>query len=219
MPGRINDAAFRGGNQLIDQLVFSKARFSIVSEDCWGGLVYQISGKPYRTPFVGMWVAAKTYLDLLEDWSNEVAMTLRFDESAQREYPLADYGRGKLGFMHYESIQEAESKFLRRLERFDRRHTRIKIDLRYDAYDITDVQRWNRLALPGGIAFCEQHQLDEHSEIHNAVVVGSRLEFRKDAAQVLSAFDWIGWIKTGSLKPPTWISNRLSRRAADVRRW
>ena len=42
-----------------------RADFSIISNNCWGGHVYQILGRQFSTPFIGLFISPRSYLRLL----------------------------------------------------------------------------------------------------------------------------------------------------------
>ena len=41
---------------------------TIISNNCWGGFVYQKFNLQYRTPFVGLFIFAPDYIELLENF-------------------------------------------------------------------------------------------------------------------------------------------------------
>ena len=41
--------------------------FSIFSNNCWGGVVYDRYALPYRTPTIGLWIPPKDYIKLLKN--------------------------------------------------------------------------------------------------------------------------------------------------------
>ena len=45
-----------------------KPDFSIISNNCWGGLVYQYFGMEYLTPTVGLFFFPEDYLNFCKDF-------------------------------------------------------------------------------------------------------------------------------------------------------
>src|SRR5438445_11505408 len=54
------------------------AEFSIISNNCWGAHVYQALDLPYQTPFVGMFIPPKSYLQLLWNFDDCIGSSLDF---------------------------------------------------------------------------------------------------------------------------------------------
>src|SRR2546423_1239896 len=103
--------------------------FSIVSDDCWGGELYQLADRPFLTPFIGLFVAPHCYLRILDDLEITLRSTLvevgisRYPELEQarryEKYPLGllpDVD-AEVHFLHYTSFRDARDKWLRRRER------------------------------------------------------------------------------------------------------
>lgn len=106
-------------------------RFSIVSNNCWGGLLYQSLGLPYATPFVGLFVQLEQFAHLLDDLPGYLAEPLRFASTEKAGYPVGLLGNVELHFTHYKDEAEARSKWERRLERFDHSNLLVKMSLRH----------------------------------------------------------------------------------------
>ncbi len=114
--------------------------FSIVSNDCWGAAVYEHLGLAYKTPFVGLFLAAPCFVRLLADLRGYLASSLEFvDDSRyaylERErrrtsdpYPIGLLGGDvELHFVHYPKRGVAREKWERRVERVDYESLFIKL--------------------------------------------------------------------------------------------
>lgn len=126
----------------IDRARLHERAFTIVSDDCWGGAVYQRLGLPYRTPFVGLSLAAPDFLTLLGDLRTNIEGSLAFQETSRWEhmareraessrpsYPIGVTEQGvELHFIHFDSPHEAEEKWRRRAERIAWDRLFVKFD-------------------------------------------------------------------------------------------
>jgi uncharacterized protein (DUF1919 family) len=105
-------------------------KFTIVSNNCWGAHVYQALRIEYRSPFVGLFIPPKSYLELLRRFDRYIRSDLTFtNESSSasinawrdRErlhYPIGLLdGKLELHFQHYAGENEARSKWRRRCQR------------------------------------------------------------------------------------------------------
>jgi uncharacterized protein (DUF1919 family) len=106
--------------------------FSIISDNCWGGFVYQNYNINYKSPFVGLFIFSPDYLKLLKNLREYMDLPLRFieaEKSSYKEqlveyntlntYPIAKLGDIEIHFLHYKNEEEANKKWNRRKARID----------------------------------------------------------------------------------------------------
>lgn len=105
--------------------------FTVISNNCFGGFVYQRYGLPYKTPTAGVFFMPKDFLRLLErpqtyfslplefvePMTTPHAEVLRADDEHYGQYPVARLGDIYVYFMHYATVQEAQEKWVRRCAR------------------------------------------------------------------------------------------------------
>lgn len=98
--------------------------FVIVSNNCWGGEVYQWYQRPYNSPFIGLFIYGPCYNKLLNDFDHYMDQPLEFIESSKYpgphrdwEYPIARLDDIEVHFSHYKSREEARQKWERRKKR------------------------------------------------------------------------------------------------------
>src|SRR5690606_24670996 len=99
--------------------------FTIISDNCWGGFVYQNYNLSYSSPFVGLFIFSPDYIELLEnldDYLNKDLSFIQPSKSKYKEILLEDntfdkYPIGLLGdnveihFLHYKDDKEALQKW------------------------------------------------------------------------------------------------------------
>jgi uncharacterized protein (DUF1919 family) len=184
--------------------------FSIVSNDCWGGMAYEELGMRYESPFVGLFIVPEDYIRLLRDLRKSVTGELtfrhtsrhpeinRWREQIQRQYPIGLIGDDvEVHFLHYKTEPEARSKWRRRAERilWDKLrvkmswHDHPKIDAWLREFDGMDFSAKLILApyTVGGTRHCVAHS-----------------DFSTDGTQQYwrahKAFDVAAWLEAGTLK-------------------
>lgn len=99
--------------------------FTIISDNCWGGRIYQELGLPYQSPFIGLFIYSPDYVKLLSNLRYYLSgnISLKFvQESRYRTkeeiyYPVALLDDIEIHFLHYKDEEEARSKWNRRLAR------------------------------------------------------------------------------------------------------
>jgi uncharacterized protein (DUF1919 family) len=114
--------------------------FTIVSNDCFGGMAYEELGLRYESPFVGLFLVPEDYMQLLRNLQPYCEGELRFAphsrheqinawrQAIQKEYPIGVLGDGvEIHFLHYASRDEAHAKWARRAQRIRWNNLLVKI--------------------------------------------------------------------------------------------
>ena len=97
---------------------------TIISQNCWGGIVYDMLGLPFKSPFINMYESKEDYIKLLSSPKKYMQYPLVFERfeyetNLKRDYPVAKCGDILLHFNHYLTFEEANDCWLRRKERID----------------------------------------------------------------------------------------------------
>ncbi|RBW66261.1 hypothetical protein DS893_05480 [Vibrionales bacterium C3R12] len=117
----------------------SQTDFSIISDNCWGGFMYQHLGLPYQSPFIGLFIYSPDYIELLCSLEEHLNSKLRFispkDSKYKKEmiengtydkYPIGKIKDVELHFLHYTSENDALEKWNRRIDRINYNNLIIK---------------------------------------------------------------------------------------------
>jgi uncharacterized protein (DUF1919 family) len=121
--------------------------FTIISNNCWGGSVYEDLDLEYLTPFVGLFIYAPCYIKLLSDLKYYLSLDLKFRNESiypeagkillENNYPLGVLGDIEIHFLHYTTGDEAYIKWNRRKARISFENIFVKMcdrDLCNDMY-------------------------------------------------------------------------------------
>lgn len=112
--------------------------FTIISNNCWGGFVYQSYGLKYRTPTIGLFFMADDYIKFVYNLDEYLAIDnivpISIDASRYSEYLKEKSYHGVIGklndieimFMHYNSIEEAIKKWNERKKRINKNNILFK---------------------------------------------------------------------------------------------
>lgn len=112
--------------------------FTIISNNCWGGMIYESYNLPKESPTVGLFFMAEDYIMLLSDLKGYINGVLTFIKPEKSKwknapqvsgdkrfgsYPVGILSNGKntveIFFLHYHSEQEAKDKWERRCKRIN----------------------------------------------------------------------------------------------------
>lgn len=103
--------------------------FSVISNNCWAGKVYQYLDMPYLSPTAGLYFFAPDYIKFVSDLRRYLATELHFIEAEESKYyeiikerrqtdkPIGVLDDVEIIFLHYKTKEEAAEKWNRRKER------------------------------------------------------------------------------------------------------
>lgn len=118
-------------------------QFTIISNNCWGGMIYESYNLPKESPTVGLFFMADDYINFLKHLKGYFAAELQFIKPEDSRWKNADAARGdkrfgsypvgkleisigggqtesiEIFFLHYHNEQEAKEKWERRIKRIN----------------------------------------------------------------------------------------------------
>lgn len=113
--------------------------FSIISDNCWGGFVSRELGLPYNSPFIGLFLFSPDYIRMLKNLNYYLSQPLTFISASEsmyaeemksygtyNKYPIAKLFDIELHFLHYDSNEDAQDKWERRLKRINYNNLIVK---------------------------------------------------------------------------------------------
>lgn len=125
--------------KIISRVGLKNREFTIISNNCWGGFVYQRYDLVYRTPFIGLFVFAPDYIRLLNDLEKYMNKELIFIDASKskyvselkksdryNKYPIALLDDVEIHFLHYKDKDEARLKWNRRVKRINYNNMLVK---------------------------------------------------------------------------------------------
>jgi uncharacterized protein (DUF1919 family) len=219
--GSLQAARFGTGSV---QRVLLRARlrdqnFTIVSNNCWGGHIYQLLGKPYQTPFIGLFFAPNCYLTLISRLRWYLSQPVRFTRRSRhdninelREQQGSLYPIGYLGddievqFMHYKSEAEAAEKWARRVERVCRDDDRLFFKFcDRDGCTQDQLAAFDSAPIAHKVCFVSRPS----PQLRHAVLIPSEHDSQVPDGLSLSCispryFDTAGWIMGSNGRPRWW---------------
>lgn len=106
--------------------------FTIISNNCWAGFVYQSYHLPYNTPTIGLYFMADDYIKFITNLHEYINSELtfinpkdsRYVETLKNDKKFGEYPIGKLKdieimFLHYQSHEDAFEKWNKRCSRIN----------------------------------------------------------------------------------------------------
>lgn len=150
----------------INRIGLKNKDFTIVSNNCWGGFVYQKFGLEYKTPFIGLFIFTPDYIELLKNFKELIFKELKFINFEQSKYykeiiknknyhiyPIAIIGgKVEIHFLHYKSNEEAAEKWNRRVKRINFNNILFKLSEDNLCTD-KEIKEFNNLNVKHKICF------------------------------------------------------------------
>lgn len=106
-----------------------KCPFTIISNNCWGGLVYQHYNLSYDSPTIGCYFFADDYIKFVSNLKHYIGLDMSFIpyhksrhkdvlfKKQQTKIPIGVLDDVEVVFLHYHSEREAKEKWNRRKKR------------------------------------------------------------------------------------------------------
>lgn len=121
--------------------------FTIISNNCWGGDVYQMYGLKYLSPTVGLYLYESDYIKFISDLKKYLSQELVFIKPNESKFypklceefgcekllfPIAKILDIEVMFLHYDDEEEARQKWERRKKRINYSNILFKLSDRTD---------------------------------------------------------------------------------------
>lgn len=151
--------------------------FTIISNNCWGGFIYQSYKLPYQTPTIGLYFMAKDYILFLENFEyclNSKIISVnpefsKYNEKLKFTHKYGEYPIGKIvlpnleiieiHFLHYTTFEEAIDKWNSRKKRINKKNMIIKFSDQNDCnFDL--IKRFENLPFENKIFFGSKKYTD-----------------------------------------------------------
>lgn len=97
-----------------------KSKLSIISQNCFGGLISHLMGLEFRSPFVNMYLSESDYIKVLNDLYRYMHRDIKFirmeyEQNLKRDFPVFEFFDGvTLKMNHYVDVDEARKKWHKR---------------------------------------------------------------------------------------------------------
>ena len=139
--------------------------FTIISNNCWGGMVYEAYNLKKMSPTIGLYFHSSDYIEFLSkldyylkskiifiEPANSKYYNLHFNEKNFGSYPIGKIDDIEIYFMHYKSKDEALKKWNRRLKRINKDKMLVKFNDQNGCSD-SDLKKFLELPYKNKIFF------------------------------------------------------------------
>ena len=133
--------------------------FTIISNNCWGGVCYEYFGLPKQSPTVGTFFFASDYLQFVKDIKQYLTKDIKFIDIKQSKHfdylqkhnircPIGLLDDIEIFFLHYPNEQVAKEKWNRRVKRLKWDNLIFKFS-QMNECSLQNLKEFDELDLPG----------------------------------------------------------------------
>lgn len=153
----------------INSFKLKNKNFTIISNNCWGGLISIKYGLPYRSPTCGLLILGNDYIKFCSKIKHYLNCELKFIKFADSKYssmfegmnfPVAKLDDIEIYFMHYSSPEEASEKWYRRSKRINWDFIIYKISER-ETFTKEDMTNFANLPIENKLIFASSKYTDD----------------------------------------------------------
>ncbi len=157
-----------------------KEKFTIISNNCWGGEIYESYNLIKQSPTVGLFFMASDYIKFVYDIREYLTKDLIFIDPNDSKYiellkkdrfygnyPVAKLGDIEIFFMHYKSKSQALNKWKRRIKRINWDHILYKFNDQ-NGCTIDDLKKFKNLPVKNKIFFTVR---DDFAKYQNVIKI------------------------------------------------
>lgn len=146
--------------------------FTIISNNCWGGFIYQILKLEYSTPTIGLFMYGSDYVEFCTNIEYYINKEIEFIEAKNSKYyneiknnkkqyyPIGKIDNIEIHFLHYSSKDEAISKWKRRSKRINWEKIIFKFSQR-NLCTKADIDKFMRLRYKNKICFTYEENIKD----------------------------------------------------------
>lgn len=129
---------------------------TLVCSNCTGGFLYHWLGLKFYSPFINLYLTPQDFVKALENWEEFISSEIE-EEITNLGYPVGRVmtrgGMILIRFMHYDTFNEAITKWKNRKERMEKDPNKIGFMLTNWENDVSILERFSKLPFRNKIAF------------------------------------------------------------------
>lgn len=117
--------------RLYNKKIIKTRDFTVISNNCWAGKIYQYLDMPYLSPTVGLYFFSDDYIRFVKNYKYYLNLDLKFISAYDSKYktelikgeqtnkPIGLLDDVEIVFLHYKTQEEAYEKWNRRRNRIN----------------------------------------------------------------------------------------------------
>ena len=180
-------------------LILKNKDFTLLSNNCNGGVISSELGVRFNSPFVNLNINPRDYVKYLKnlDYYSKLPIKVEFTD---REYPMGFLGDLTIEFIHYRTCEEAEQKWIERTKRINTKNLFVMLTEQEDCTEEL-IREFNDLPFENKVVFTyKKHEnigcsvyLEKFKDNPRGVYMFLGFENRISAKRKFDCFDFVSW--------------------------
>lgn len=143
--------------------------FTIISNNCWGGVIYDIYGLKYQTPTIGLYFQSSDYIRFLKNIKYYLSIEMNainpeeskyFNQLTNKNTIIGKIDDIEVFFVHYHTANEAIEKWNKRRKRVNFDNIVIKFNDQNN-FNVDDLNEYRKLDFDCKLFFTANKDLIE----------------------------------------------------------
>lgn len=93
--------------------------FSIISQNCIGGILYHELNQQFLSPTINLWMSSSDFIKFCQDLKKNLEADLVEVKDSYKNYPVGRIDDIIINFTHYDSFEETKKKWNERRDRIN----------------------------------------------------------------------------------------------------
>jgi len=162
----------------IDKIRLTDTNFSIITNQCMGGIIYHDLGLPFRSPTINLKILPDDFIIFIENLKEYLSLDITEVEDDSVNYPVGilegSHGPVTLWFVHYSSFDEAVNCWNSRKGRVNFDNIRVMMTIR-DGCKQDTIDRYERLGYAHKVMFANEPHPECSCSVHSRLPSGKPL--------------------------------------------
>ena len=196
--GRINNILRKVVN-MCNRIKLKNKNFTLIASNCNGCFICHDLNVRFNSPFVNLYLDARDFIKYLKNMEHYNNCELSFINKENIDYPVGMLDDIKLYFVHYESEEQARSKWIERSKRINLENLFILMADR-DGCTKDDLIEFDNLPYKNKIVFTHVPYDDIKSAVYikgfekdNEVGMCFKFKNRFTGKKYYDDFDYVSW--------------------------
>ena len=179
------------------RMMLKNKDFTIISNNCWGGFIYQIFKLPYNTPTVGLFLFAEDYVEFCKNIKYYLSKQIifidknssKYKEHISKNYPIGRIDDIEIHFMHYRTSEEAIEKWERRKKRINWNNIIFKFSQK-DLCNKDNIINFMNLEHKNKVCFVNEQEID------NTIYIPNLDKYKDETNVTLKYFNVLAYLNS-----------------------
>ncbi len=200
---------FRHGFDKKNRKRLINKKFTILSSNCTGGVIYHALGVKFYSPTINLYFSAPDFIKFVKNPSKYIFGNMSLLDTTKYAYPVIKCEDIIIYAVHYKSFEEFRNKWIKRSKRIDWNNCYIIMTER-DNCTLNDIEEFDKLPYKNKVIFVHEQMPEiksayyiEGTEIENNTEhkVKALTDYvgKVSGIRYIDKFDYVSFLNNGEL--------------------